>query len=142
MWDLAHQVWFNRSSFLSYVAAALGVAVAVIAALLLETYLQSPPIVLLFLCAIMFATWFGGGGAGLTATALSILAFDYFFLPPIHSLIIMLQDLPRIVLLAIASLFVVGFITAQRNTAESLRRSRADLEEKVRDLEKLNAALQ
>jgi K+-sensing histidine kinase KdpD len=50
--------------------------VAVIAALLLETYLQSSPIVLLFLCAIMFAAWFGGGGAGLTATVLSILAFD------------------------------------------------------------------
>src|SRR5476649_792457 len=30
----------------------------------------------------------------------------------------------------------------QRNTAEALRQSRADLEDKVRDLEKLNAALQ
>jgi PAS domain S-box-containing protein len=124
------------------VVAALGVAVAVIAALLLESYLQSPPIVLLFLCAIMFAAWFGGGGPGLTATVISILAFDYFFLPQIYSLIFTLQDLPRVVLFAIAALFVVGFITAQKNTAESLRRSRAELEDKVRDLEKLNAAMQ
>jgi hypothetical protein len=80
MRNLTHLIWFNRSSFLSYVIAALGVAVALIAALLLETYLQSSPIVLLFLCAIMFAAWFGGSGAGLTATVLSILAFDYFFL--------------------------------------------------------------
>ncbi len=142
MRKLARLIWFNRSQFLSYVVAALGVAVAVIAALLLETYLQSSPIVLLFLCAIMFAAWFGGGAAGLTAAALSILAFDYFFLPPIYSLIFMLQDLPRIALFAIASFFVVGFITAQKNTAESLRRSRAELEDKVRELEKLNAALQ
>ena len=67
MRKLARLIWLNRSQFLSYVVAALGVAVAVIAALLLETYLQSSPIVLLFLCAIMFAAWFGGGAAGLTA---------------------------------------------------------------------------
>jgi C4-dicarboxylate-specific signal transduction histidine kinase len=34
-----------------------------------------------------------------------------------------------------------GLMATQRTTAESLRRSRADLEDKVRDLEKLNAAL-
>jgi K+-sensing histidine kinase KdpD len=83
MRNLARLIWFNRAPFLSHVVAALGVAVAVIAALLLERNLLSSPIVLLFLCAIMFAAWFGGGGAGLTAAALSILAFDYFFLPPV-----------------------------------------------------------
>ena len=53
----------------------------------------------------------------------------------------MLSDLPRIALFAMAGLFVVGLIATQRNYSESLRRSRADLEDKVRDLEKLNAAL-
>src|SRR6266850_705238 len=134
--------WFKRSAGVSYAVAALGVTAAVIANLLLVTYLQASPTLFSFLCAIIFAAWFGGVGPGLAATALSVLAFDYFFLAPIHSLNLLLSDLPRIALFTMAALFVVGLIAVQRNTAESLRRSRADLEDKVRDLEKLNAALQ
>ncbi len=142
MRNLTRPNWFKRSPALGYAVATLGVTAAVIANLLLETYLQGSPTLFLFLCAIIFAAWFGGVGPGLAATALSVLAFDYFFLPPIYSLNLMLQDLPRIALFAMAAVFVVGLIAAQRSTAESLRRSRADLEDKVRDLEKLNAALQ
>ena len=134
--------WFKRSAGVSYAVAALGVTAAVIANLLLETYLQASPTLFLFLCAIILAAWFGGVGPGLAATALSVLAFDYFFLAPIYSLDLALRDLPRIALFAMAGLFVVGLIAAQINTAESLRRSRADLQDKVWDLEKLNAALQ
>jgi PAS domain S-box-containing protein len=128
----AQTSWFNR--FLGYAVATLGVTAAVIANLQLETSLQASPTLFIFLCAIIFAAWFGGVGPGLAATALSVLAFYYFFPPPI-------SDLPRIALFAMAALFVVGLIATQRNTAESLGRSRADLEDKVRDLEKLNAAL-
>ena len=116
-----------HSAGLSYVIANLGVAAAVIANLLLETYLQASPTLFLFLCAIIFATWLGGLGPGLAATALSVLAFDFFFLPPNYYFKFMLQDIPRLALFAIAGVFVVGLITAQRTTAESLRRSRADL---------------
>jgi PAS domain S-box-containing protein len=126
---------------LGYAVATLAVTAAVITNLLLETSLHASPTLFLFLCAIIFAAWFAGVGPGLAATALLVLAFDYFFLPPIHSLNLLLSDLPRIALFAIAGLFVVGLIATQRTTAESLRRSRADLEDKVRDLEKLNAAL-
>ena len=142
MRNLTRPSWFKRSPGLGYAVAALGVTAAVIANLLLETYLQASPTLFLFLCAIIFAAWFGGVGPGLAATALSVLAFDYFFLPPIHSLNLTLSDLPRLALFAMAALFVVGLMATQRNTAESLLRSRADLEDKVRDLEKLNAALQ
>jgi K+-sensing histidine kinase KdpD len=142
MGNLTLLSWFNRSPGLSYAVATLGVIAAVIAALLLETNVQSSPIVSLFLCAIMFAAWFGGIGPGLAATALSIFAFDYFFLAPIFSPDWIHKDIPRIALFAVAALVVVGLMGTQRNTAESLRRSRADLEDKVLDLEKLNAALQ
>src|ERR1700704_2808092 len=133
--------WFKRSTGEGYVIAALGVIAAAVADLLLETYPQSSPTLFLFLCAIILAAWFGVR-PGLAATALSVLAFDYFFLPPTYSFKFMLQDLPRMALFAMAGLFVVGLITAQRNTSESLRRSRTDLQDTVRDLEKLNAALQ
>src|SRR3979411_526752 len=105
--------WFKRSAGVSYVAAALAVTAAVIAELLLETYLQASPTLFLFLCAIIWAAWSGGVGPGLAATALSVLAFDYFFLPPSYSFKFMLQDFPRIALFATAGLFVVGLIAAQ-----------------------------
>jgi PAS domain S-box-containing protein len=127
---------------LSYVVAALVVAAAVIANLLMAAYLQALPTLFSFLCAIIFAAWFGGVGPGLAATALSILAFDYFFLPPIYSIDLLRGDLPQIALFLVAAFFVVGLIAALRNTADSLRWSRADLEDKVRDLDRLNAALQ
>ena len=81
----------NRLDWLKYFAlryavAVLAVTAAVIANLLLETYLQASPTLFLFLCSVVFATWFGGVGPGLAATAMSILAFDYFFLAPIYSL--------------------------------------------------------
>ena len=141
MRELTRLNWFKPSPGLSYVIALLGVSAAVIANLLLETYLEAFPTLFLFLCGIIFAAWFGGVGPGVAATALSILAFDYFFLAPIHSVNLMLKNIPRIALFGMAGLFVVGLMAAQRNTAESLRRSRADLEDKVRELEKLNAAL-
>jgi PAS domain S-box-containing protein len=141
--NLARQTWFKSSSpTLGYAVATLGLTAAVVANFLLEHSLKTSPTLFLFLCAIISAALFGGVGPGLTATALSVLAFDYFFLSPIHSLKLMVDDLPRLALFAIAALFVVGLIATQRRTAASLGQSRADLENKVRDLEKLNAALQ
>ena len=80
MRELTRLNWFKPSPGLSYVIALLGVSAAVIANLLLETYLEAFPTLFLFLCAIIFAAWLGGVGPGVAATALSILAFDYFFL--------------------------------------------------------------
>jgi PAS domain S-box-containing protein len=127
---------------LSYAIAVLGVMAAIIIDLLLETYLQALPTLFIFLCAIILAAWLGGAGPGLAATVLSVLAFDYFFLAPFFSLSLVVKDMPRLALFALAALFVVGLIATLRNTAESLQRSHADLEDKVRDLERLNAALQ
>jgi hypothetical protein len=34
----------------------------------------------------MFSAWFGGFGPGLLAATLSILAFKYYYAPPLHTL--------------------------------------------------------
>jgi PAS domain S-box-containing protein len=65
-----------------------GVAVLAVGLILLLRLLLGPgitpqsPFLLLGGGAVMVAAWFGGLGPGLLATALGVLAGDYFFLPP------------------------------------------------------------
>jgi len=133
---------FGLGMVLYYAVAVLAVAVAVVAGLLIDHILQAAPYVLMFLCAILLAAWLGGAGPGLLATGLSILAFDYYFIPPLYSFAVASQELPRVVLFAVTALFVVWVCAAQRRTAASLRRARDDLQATVQGLEKLNKALQ
>ncbi len=89
----------------------------------------------------MFSAWFGGFKPGLLAIALSVLAFDYYFLLPTHSLVPNLNELPRLVLFSIAALMVGLLSAAQRSATESLRRARDDLAAKVQELKSANEAL-
>lgn len=64
-------------------------ALAVTLALLLTQWLRpliTPTISPLFFAAVMFSAWYGGLGAGLFATILSVLASDYFLIPPLYAL--------------------------------------------------------
>jgi C4-dicarboxylate-specific signal transduction histidine kinase len=131
----------NGSAVLRHAAAVISVAAAVIFAQVLEHFWKSTPFVSLFLCAIMFSAWFGGFRPGLLAIALSVLAFAYYFLPPTHTLAVNLNELPRLILFAMAALMVGLLAAAQRSTTESLRRARDDLAAKVQELKRTNEAL-
>jgi C4-dicarboxylate-specific signal transduction histidine kinase len=133
--------WSKAPTILTYSVAVLSVAAALVAGLLFNTFLQIGPFVSLFLCAIMFVAWIGGIGPGLLATVLSILAFAYYFAPPINSFGVEFKDIPRLVLFAVAALFVVSLSAAQRSAAESLRRARDDLQAAVQELARLNKTL-
>lgn len=117
------------------------VASAVILAMVVDHYWQSTPYVSLFLCAILCSAWFGGFRQALLAIALSVLAFDYYFLPPTHTLEVNLNELPRLILFAVAALLVGSLAAAQRSTTVSLRRTRDELSEKVQELQRINEAL-
>ncbi len=59
-----------------------------LAALLLQQLLGKlihPTPFILFFGAVMLSGWWGGGGPGLLSVGLSLLAVDYYFLPPFHS---------------------------------------------------------
>src|SRR5882672_9578648 len=154
--------WSNPSANTRYAIAILSVVAGLLVAELLTGVFRTEPIASSLLCTVIFVAWFSGFGPGLLAIALSLLAFHYYATPPFNSftlkpglLSLQIAELPRLALFSITSLFVNFLMAAQRrttdalrssrdtqrNTAESLRRSRADLEDKVRDLEKLNAAL-
>src|SRR6266853_1700605 len=141
MWKSKPLWWSNPPVIWRYAVTFLLVASAVILAQLLERYWQSTPFVSLFLCVIMFSAWFGGLRQGLLATTLLVLAFDYYFLPPTHSLAPNLNELPRLILFA-GSALVVGLMSAaQRRTAESLEQARDALAANIQELKKTNEAL-
>jgi K+-sensing histidine kinase KdpD len=124
--------WARRSAVFNYAVAVLSVVVALVLGLLTEHYMQSSPYVSLILCAIMFSAWFGGLGPGLFATALSLLGFTYYFVPPVHSLHLELEVIPRIVLLTLTALFAVWLNVARRDAEGALRRSQAYMDEAQR----------
>jgi PAS domain S-box-containing protein len=133
-------LWPRPSTIASYGIAVLSVATALIIGQLPALHLQAAP-VSLFLCAVMFSAWFGGVGPGLLAVFLSVLAFDYAVLPPIYSLALKTDEIPRLVIFALSALFVGSLSAAQRSAAESLRRGRDELEATGQELERTNEAL-
>jgi PAS domain S-box-containing protein len=134
--------WSKPPATVRYGVAALAVVTALATGSFLSTTFASAPFVSLFICAVMLAAWFGGLGPGLFATAFSTIAFEYFLIPPLNTFALVLKDGPRLLLYAVAALFVALLTAAQRRTAESLRRSRDELQGAVEELEDLNNALQ
>src|SRR5438445_3995280 len=125
----------------SYGIAVLSVISALIISRWPALHLEAAP-VSLFLCAVMLSAWFGGVGPGLLATALSALAFYYYFLPPVYSLDAKPGEVPRLVIFMVSTLFVGSLSAAQRSAAESLRLARDDLRGTVQELQRSNEALQ
>jgi len=134
-------LWPKPPVFWRYGIAFLCVATALIVSRLPAVHLQDAP-VSLFLCAVLLSAWFGGIGTGLLATLLSALAFNYYFLPPIHSLGIKPDEIPRLVIFTVSALFVGSLSAAQRSATESLRRARDELKGTVHELQRSNEALQ
>src|SRR5882762_1548260 len=119
--------------------AMLGYGVAflsVTATLLMARFqldLQAAP-VSLFLCAIMFTAWVGGVKPGLLAMALSLLSFKYYFLTPVHSLALDSGEIPRLVVFALAGVFVLAITGAQKRGEEKLRQTGRELQTNIEDL--------
>ncbi|WP_454625058.1 ATP-binding protein [Bradyrhizobium cenepequi] len=122
--DIDQAPWSTVSR---YAVAILSVAAALFASKVAVDYLNIEPYVSLFLCAIMFAAWFGGLGPGLLSTVLAGLAFEYFVATPINTFEIDLHQIPRVGLFLITALFVNWISAAQRKATRSLELSRRAL---------------
>jgi C4-dicarboxylate-specific signal transduction histidine kinase len=132
--------WFNFPVVAEYAVAVGSVAAALISSQFLEVYAVTAP-VSLFLCAVMFSAWFGRFGPGLFAATLSILAFKYYYAPPLHTLAVDVKEIPRIFVFGLSALFAGLLSAAQRSATESLKRARDDLDRSVHELKRSNEAL-
>lgn len=132
--------WIKSPALLGYATAVLSVAVVPIIALWPGSHLQAAPVSLLF-CAVMFSAGIGGIKPGLLAIVLSILVFNYYFVPPFYSLKIEVTQIARLLIFSLSVSFVGLLSAAQRSTAQSLRLARDGLEKTVQQLKRSNMAL-
>jgi PAS domain S-box-containing protein len=134
-------LWTGSHGIRKYAIAVLSVTAALILPRWPPLHLEAAP-ASLFYCAVMLGGWFGGFGPGYLATALSTLAFYYYFLPPMHSLAAKPEEIPRLIVFAGASFIVATLSAAQRSATESLRVARNELLGTVHELQRTNEALQ
>jgi PAS domain S-box-containing protein len=121
--------WIARpavSAALRYGLALASVATALILTRWPPLHLEAAPLSV-FIFAVMFSAWVGGVAPGLIATAISALAFYYYFLPPTRSLAAKPEEIPRLIGFAVALLFVGLLSAKQKSATESLRGARDHL---------------
>ncbi len=81
-----------------------------------------------FFLAVMVSSLYGGRGPGLLAVALSSLAFDYFFLPPVFHFSLDASSYLRFGPFLIASLLAAGLIDRTRQADEARRKIAAQVQ--------------
>jgi PAS domain S-box-containing protein len=132
MSKVAPAVRRTASTVMRYGLAVLCVAAAVLVTELLQQFTNGPPGFVL-LAAVMISSWAGGLGPGLLAVLLSALAVDYIFVPPLYSLSLKIEYLPRLVLFGLLAL-LISWLSDRRKRAEAaLRRARDELEARVHE---------
>jgi PAS domain S-box-containing protein len=109
--------------------AIVTVANAWLLTLLLQPWVEfqiSP----LFFGAIAFSAYYSGWISGLLATVLAIVTEDYFFLPPLHTLMLHRTDVIQLVVFCLVALLLVGLnaqLQAAKLHAEKLQNSYSHL---------------
>ena len=104
-----------------YGLAVLSVAFALGAALLLQRFHFRDAAVLLLLFAGAISSWYGGIGPAVLAVLLSLLGFNYFFVPPIYTLRITPSDLPYFIIFASFTSLISWFAAIQKRSEKELR---------------------
>ena len=135
----------NRTRLLSsYVVAALSVGIAAVITLELGSVIKHTST--LFFCSVMLSSWYGGLWPGVFAALLSVVALDYYFIPPLYALGISLEEAPDIIAFVATALFISWLSGDQKRAQKSLKQARDELDAKVQErtaeLEKANEQLQ
>src|SRR5882672_7124672 len=117
-------------------------------ALLMERLLQHLfpyPFLFQFFAAVVASAWYGGTGPALLTVAISILAVDYFFLPPFGSFVLNTAAGAYFAAFVVAALGAGWVSSSKKQSEEALKEARDQLElrvaERTVDLQKSNAEL-
>ena len=133
-----------KRTLTSYLVAILSVALAVIVTLFIGPAIKHSST--LFFCSVMLTSWYGGLRPGVFAGILSVLALDYYFIPPLYALGVGPEDVADLIAFVATALFISWLNGEQKRAKESIRRARDELDERVRertsDLKRANDQLQ
>jgi PAS domain S-box-containing protein len=106
-----------------------GIAVVFVGAALYLSLLLHPSLpdafLIFFLSAVMLAGWFGRTGPGLLAVIISMIAVDYYFIPPYRAFVVELDELPYF-LTFLVSAVVTSWLGSARSSAEQRQRAHLD----------------
>ena len=91
----------------------------------------------LFVAVVVLVARFGGAGPALLAGGLSVLALDYYFIPPIHEFDLQQPEQGVNALVFALVALIVGSTTARLRAAERNMRERAD---RIAELQEATAA--
>jgi C4-dicarboxylate-specific signal transduction histidine kinase len=140
----ATRIWSGTRLLSSYVVAALSVGMATVITLQMGAVIKDPAS--LFFCSVMLSSWYGGIWAGAFAALLSVLALDYYFIPPLYALGIGLEEAPDMIVFVATALFIGWLSGNQKRAQESLSKARDELDAKVQErtgqLKRANEQLQ
>ena len=128
----------------SYLVASISVGIALIATLILGSAVKHTTA--LFFCSVMLSSWYGGLGPGLFAAVLSVVALDYYFIPPLYALGIGPEDAADMIAFVAAAFFISWLTSDQKRAKESICQARDELDGRVKertaDLKNANQQLQ
>jgi C4-dicarboxylate-specific signal transduction histidine kinase len=113
-----------------YAAAIAAVSIALLLSLALQIRFGNP-FWFFFAMAVILSTWFCGKGPGWVAVGLSTLAVLYFFIPPYRAWTVGPRDAPFFVTFVLCQVVANWLISWRRETEDSLRRARDELELRV-----------
>lgn len=117
------------------VAMATGITSA------LDAIASESPNLFLFFIAIVVSSWFAGVGPGWLSVFLSIVAVNYFFIPPIHVLDFGLKDLPWFAAFVGCAVATNGLSLKRRRIEQELLRAHNELKQRVTELRQINERL-
>jgi C4-dicarboxylate-specific signal transduction histidine kinase len=134
----------KSQTLLGYLLAIAFVLAALFLSILLEQRFGNP-FWFFFAIAVIASTWLGGKGPGRLAVGLSTLAVLYYFIPPLRSWNVKPRDVPFFLTFVLCQVVSSWLISWRKETEDSLRRARDELETKVRartaELKSTNEAL-
>ena len=115
----------------SFSLAFVFVLAALIPELFIAKYFFPYPFLYPFLAAVVASAWFGGMAGGLFAVILSIMAVDYFFIPPVNSLTFNAAVVLYLASFVVCALAAGWVSSAIRRSELALKEARDQLEVRV-----------
>jgi light-regulated signal transduction histidine kinase (bacteriophytochrome) len=132
-WDLEQRL--RSSPILRYGLSIVAVAVALGLSLIVRDFGFREVELPLFTLAIAIVAWYAGGGPSALAVVLSATSFNYFFVEPVHTLYVSVNEIPYFLVFVAWALIIAVFAAVRRRTERDLLQARDHLQAANKELE-------